>query len=257
MELSDELNERIESYLDGSLEEADQQDFEALIASTPELREEIAFRKKARRAIEALKFKQEFQKIRAADTVLERADNIAPKVVQDKIEEKRTITRPLFGRYAVAASITLLLVAGFLYKSDVFSPTSQRAFNKYYQAETYARGGCPQELPVFKQYADGRYQEALDQVNTLPTDSIFCITYFKGLCYLAQDNSATAIPLFSQAKESKNGEVKNKAKWYLAMAYLEANDNEKAKKMLQEIAAEPENPYSNPASQIISDFFSN
>jgi hypothetical protein len=249
MELSDELNERIESYLDGSLEEADQQEFEALIAATPELGEEIAFRQKTRRAIEALKFKQEFQKIRATATSSEEP--------QEKVEERGEISRPFWSRYAVAASITLLLVAGFLYKSDVFSPTSQRAFNKYYQAETYARGGCPQELPFFKNYADGRYQEALDQVNTLPTDSIFCITYFKGLCYLAQDQSATAIPLFSQATESKNGEVKNKAKWYLSMAYLEANDNEKAKKMLQEIAAEPENPYSNPASQIISDFFSN
>lgn len=249
MELADELNERIESYLDGSLEETDKQEFETLIASTPELEEEIAFRQKTRRAIEALKFKQEFQKIRDSATATEED--------QEKVEEKEKVIRPFWSRYAVAASVTLLLMAGFLYKSDVFTPSSQRAFNKYYQDESYARGGCPQELSVFKQYADGHYQEALDQVKTLPTDSIFCITYFKGLCYLAQDQSSTAIPLFSEAIESTNGEVRNKAKWYLALSYLEVNDKEKAEKLLRAIANESENPYSDPASQIISDFFSN
>jgi tetratricopeptide (TPR) repeat protein len=248
MELSDELNEKIEAYLDASLDESAKIEFEQVLAASPELREELAFRKKTRRSIEALKFRQEFEKIR----------NTVPYPVAPNAKLDAPAVKPLFWpKYAVAASITLLLVAGILYRNDVFSPPGQRVFNKYYQAETYARGGCPQELPSFRLYADGRYQEALEDTKTAPTDSIFCTIYFKGLCYLAQDQSSHAIPLFNQAIESTSKEVQNKALWYLAMAYLEANDQEKAEKTLRKIASVPENPYSALAGEIISDFFSN
>lgn len=246
MALPDDTNDKIESYLNGTMDTAEKVAFEATLELDPQLREEVEFRKKTLRALELLKFKQEFQKTR----------ELVPQQKSIDIEPPKTIVvRPFGSRYAIAASITLLLVAGFLYKSDVFTSRSQRAFNTYYQAETYARGGCPQDLPFFKQYADGKYKEALEQAKSTSGDSIFCVTYFQGLCYLAQDESTVAIPLFTKATESENNEIKNKAQWYLAMAYLEANEAKKAEELLRQIANNSDNPYSTPAGQIISDFF--
>lgn len=238
MERSDELNDKVEAYLSGTLTGSEKADFEALLANDPELQNEVDRQRKLLMAFELLKYKREFAHQRAI-----------PALRETKV---RKLEWP---RYAAAASVVLFLIAGLLYKTGVFTAKSRLAYDKYYEPETYARGGCPQDLPAFQLYAEGKYKDALQKVAPITSDSSACIAYFKGLCYLAIDNSALAIPLFTEASTSGRLEIHQKAQWYLSMAFLEADQSKEARKLLAEIATSPSHPYQRAAQEIINDFF--
>lgn len=238
MERSDELNDQVEAYLSGTLTGSQKTDFETRLANDPELQAEVDRQRKLLLAFELLKYKREFAHQKAV-----------PSLRETKVRKLEWM------RYAAAASVALFLLAGLLYKTGIFTTKSRLAYDKYYEPETYARGGCPQDLPAFKLYAEGKYNDALQKVASLTGDSSACISYFKGLCYLAMDNSKLAIPFLSEASVSGRSEIHQKAQWYLSMAFLEADRSKEARKLLTEIATAPSHPYQRAAQEIIDDFF--
>lgn len=243
MELSDELLQQIDDYLNNRLAPDARAEFEAQMTSQPVLQAEVVTQRRLLNAMATLKTKQKLKEA-YQQYALEAAQT--PKV------------RPLpWTTYAVAASVVGIMVTAAYFATNWFKPNTEVAFNQYYQPEVGARGDCPQDLPAFKLYEQKQYQAALLAAQALPDDSTHCISYFMGLNFLATNQFGNAILSLQVAQQSSSLTTRRKAAWYLGLAYLQANDAPQAERVFRKMVSEndPENPYLRPATNILKQFF--
>lgn len=73
--------------------------------------------------------------------------------------------------------------------------------------------------------------------------------FFLGLIYLRKQNSIEAIKYFQQIQAP----LKANANWYMALAYIQNSDSEKARKILQIIVNDKTNPYQEDANEILDE----
>lgn len=160
-------------------------------------------------------------------------------------EEEPPVKEPILlfkkvTQYAIAASLLLLL--GTVWYDSTYN---SRLYDDFYEAENKrARGvsleGCPDTITISLYYQKS-YVEMLAVLNKQPESP--CSAYYKGLCYLGLKDEVKAIPLFKQAQLSNNKFIKNSADWYMSLAYLKNDEEEKAKKVLEQILKTNEHQY--------------
>lgn len=255
MELSEEAFDELESYLDGTMPEAERGAFEARLAADTALREEVATQRALRRALRVQAFKHELQQARERQ---EGTAQTAPTERQGRVLRPRW-GLPTWQTYAVAASVAVLLLAGvWFWRSGGFQSPEQRAFNEFYRPEDRVRGECPSDLPAFERYAARDYASALAEVSTQADDSTRCLAYFRGLNHLGLDQAAEAVVQFTDALRSSERSVRVRAEWYLALAYLQGDQPGEARRLLARIAGDEdaENPYRARARRILDDHLS-
>lgn len=242
MELSEELLRNIEDYLEGKLLAEEKRAFELRIEAEPALKEEVAAQRRLKNALEVIKTKE---RLKQAYTEYEEATKV------------RSLNRPVWQTYAVAASVIGLMLGIIYFGTDIFKPDSEIAFNEFYQPEANARGECPQELPAFSLYEEKQYEDALAAAMTQKDDSTHCVRYFVGINQLALAKLPQAIQSLQIAQTSPNPSIRRKAEWYLGLAYLRDNNEENAEKTFKAIVErnESENPYVQPAAKILNRFF--
>ncbi len=242
MELSEDLLQQIEAFLDGKLSKEAKENFELRMAGEPLLKEAVEAQRRLRNAMEILKMKE---KLKHAYVQFE-----------DQTK-RRPLNRPVWQTYAVAASIVFIMVSVAYFATDLFKSDTEVAFNAYYRPESAARGECPQDLNGFELYEQKQYEEALFKARSLKDDSTHCVAYFIGINQLALAALPKAIESLQTARASSNAIIVRKAEWYLGLAYLRANDEKNAQRIFESIVEknDPGNPYLPSATKILDRFF--
>lgn len=150
------------------------------------------------------------------------------------------------GAYAVAAALVIGLAA--LVYLNVKEKPHEAAFAEYFapypSAIPLVRSRQPQNKleAAFDKYAAKNYAAALPLFQELltadPRRTTF-IRFYMGISCLGTDEPETAISIFQKEFDDSTGQFHDPAEWYLALAFLKANDAEKCKSILERIVLRP------------------
>jgi tetratricopeptide (TPR) repeat protein len=235
----------IDQYLNGELAE----------------NEDIAFRQ---RLADDKDFAQLFEDVRYLQKGLERAElEKAWKVIQEtevSIDDTAP-TRATTFRWKVwvpvAASATLIAVAvWFLLLTNT---TPQKLYAAYFEvypnveAPIYRDSSAQADSltakdMAFRRYADEDYDMAIELFESIQKPDEGTLFYL-GMSYLAKGEAAKAAAIWEPlSKEAED--YKTQVQWYLALAWLKLDEDEKAKKLF-EILAESGTAYEERSRAIL------
>lgn len=233
--------DRIESFLKGEMSEAERQFFEADLQSNEQLKKEYEACLATEKVIDVLAFQK--QKGRLTPT-------------QEPTEKK---SKYLGRRLLVAAAVLLLLAIGgsLWYAERTYNNTS--IAERLYEPPNFT--GLRGESAYFAQldqatqaYYKQNYEQAISLLNTIPKqDSAYTYAQLMLGCSLIENkNYQDAInSLLYVTKNSQ--ERKQRAQWYLLLAYLGVNDMGNVNKLISEIQNEPNHYFKEELNILIKD----
>jgi len=164
---------------------------------------------------------------------------------------------------AIAASITILLVASITLFNINQTPTNQKLYTKYYSPlENYGnkRGPEKSEQNYWKvalaYYDEGMFDSALINFQKIQisdfkrsiNDPSFPL--YKGNTLMMLGKHDEAIVIFKGMLDDNDGMIMH-ARWYLSMCYLYENNTDKLVPLLEEIAEVEASAYSRDAQKIL------
>lgn len=219
------------------------------------------------------KFRKEFMRLQAMKAMLkadERVNNMRgemstlfDEVVQPKLNKTAQIKQPTKiislqrVALAVAATISLLLVATFVFNSS--DTNTESLYQAYYSpyASNMLRGEVDVNIlyqEALKEYSLKNYDIASQKLSTYiqqieagesgsntssassNVEEYEQLYLLLGNCALNQDNTDQAEEYFNKVLNGSNGQFIHDAKWYLALTYLKSGQEGEAKQQLEDIA---------------------
>jgi hypothetical protein len=224
----------IQTYFEKSLSAEEQKLFDSLMESDTDYAKEVAFQKNLKKAI----------------SLNERADL---KKKLNSFENKKTKVQPPKIWY-VAASILLICGLDFYFSQN--SPAA--IYDEFYQ--TYPNVVAPTvrgenetniKTEAFFEYDNGNYEKSLALFSKIyAAEKVDYALFYKALSQMELQKTTAAIVAFNQFDLSKKNAFTPFIKWYLALAYLKENQNEKALPLLKSLS-ETENPQQEMALKLI------
>jgi hypothetical protein len=153
------------------------------------------------------------------------ASNLKAKLKSLDQSKNTTVRKFNFNVWTIAASLLICVSLAWLYLDKNYS--NKALFDKnFILIENQVRGDQPSNP-----------EEKLSLlIQDLQSDQV---------------NTVTAFQKFIDENEDMDNE--QKAKWYLALAYLKENNIVKSKELLQNIISEKNNPFNNKASILLND----
>lgn len=257
MKLSEEQYELIEAYLRNELSATDQASFESEIQADTELLAEVNRQREIRLGLRALGIQEALQRARE-----QYESSSAP--ASSAVNEPTTV-RPLttWRYWAVAASVVVICGIGYYAYQQTASQQAQLAYTESLRSEDVLLKGFPPAtvppqtrttfLDALQNYKAGNYDRAIDQLRTLPADkqTIPYQNYLLGLSYLANKQPANAIPLLLKAQQTTSPALRQKADWFLALAYVKHNEKERALPLLTQISKDQTHPFQSLAQRVL------
>jgi len=218
----------IDKFFSDTLNDKESALFNKLLQEDPEFKEEFRFQKNLKKALQLNKRESLKATLQGFEKDLEK---------KKKIFTLRT--------WLVAASVIILLGIGSLIFNIYGNDDPNKIYAEYFEPyrniiHPVERGESNEsiEAKAFQAYENGEYYKALNLFNSiknLEEKDVNCIEFFKGVSLMALDKNEEAIDiLLPIASEIEEGDyhLSQKATWYLALAYLNANKIEKAKSKL-------------------------
>ncbi|MBO0933821.1 tetratricopeptide repeat protein [Fibrella aquatilis] len=253
-----EFLEAIEAYEEDRLQPDERRQFEQQRQTDPALRAAHTDYQRFRHSIEAVNIKQ---RLNAIHDRLDTAGVLVQPAEANGQSQQATLptTRPRWQgggkRWAWLAAAGLAgLVLGYLwYSQKELGANTRSLYTTFYRPETAMRGhdDCAiTHAAVLAQYRQGHYQAALDLLPRVPAADA-CSFYYQGLCLLALDEPKKATVALQAAKQQRNGTLRQRAEWYLALAYLQANDAPHAQHELKQILDQSGHPFGPVAGQVL------
>lgn len=143
--------------------------------------------------------------------------------------------RPNYQKWAMAASIALLVALGWMGYNNFSGPNYGNLYESNFQEypnTVYAitRGETVEsiERDAFAAYEAGNYQTAIDNFNRIPAeDREEYLDFYLGQSYLSLGQIAEAKTSFTKVIAS-NSEFTPEAHWYLALISIKEKDKESA-----------------------------
>jgi len=233
----------IEKYFSNSLSPKEQLKFNELLHTDEKFKIELDFQK-------------DLQKV-----IYRNQRNDLKKVLQN-FEQHKPVVKLLniSKKWLVAASILLIVGLGYIFlKNDNYSSPDDLFVQNY---EPYrnivlpvARGATSNtiEQSAFVAYENGNYRKAINLFNSVPNKNDQYIQFYKAMCYMSLNKPKDAISLLKIITESDYNlnsgiNFKELANWYLALAYLDLGEIERAKKQFSVIASDTDNVYKKEVS---------
>lgn len=173
-------------------------------------------------------------------------------------------SRPLllpWHRIAIITAIAATLVLFFIVP-QLLTDSPQQLYTMYYTPEPRGRGddgsnsveATNQILDKARaEYYADQYANALTLLDTLSTDSLRLVPYYRGLTLLALERPKEAVTSLSLAQQAPDVLIRQNAEWYMLLSYLQANDTDNARKTAEMIQASPNHPYQKRASTILNE----
>ena len=262
MTLSQEQVELIEAYLANELSAADRQAFEQDIADDPAMQAELQTQRAMRLGLQALAIEQRLQRARQrvaeqANSTKGDADNQPDAPVKPLIGTKQA---PRWGYWAAAASVVIGLGFGLGVYWYQHQPAPELAYLDPATTDQLTKS-LPADLrPTDRQriidairgYKAGQYDKVVEQLRIPSADrrTVYYQHYFLGLGLLARKQYADAIAPLEAAQASLSLPLRQKASWFLAVAYLKNGEKEKALPILDAIRTDKAHPYHTLAEQV-------
>lgn len=237
----------LEKFMEGRLTEAEQKEFDRLYDVDLNFKTEVDFLTNISKVAEAEDddaFREMLTSFEAEALLTAKRDdkvNDAPPDNEIEAKSKKTGVKRFPTRWLVAASIAL--IAGLTYIFMPASPTSnQDLFNQNFQpypnvVHPIVRGeeGQISKTKAFAAYQNGEYSSAIALFAELyaaskEPDYLF----YQANALLQLKKGKEAIPLLQNHLMTADS-LTEKSDWYLAMAYLQVDDTNNAKKMLQSV----------------------
>lgn len=238
--MEDTLYNRIEDYLDGALDAAAQQAFEAELATDPALAQALADVREARQRL-----RRQWEAADAEEALRDTLRQLGRRHFTGHPDESASPanTRParrrrLYGLLAAAAVVLLGLAWWFLRP-----PADERLYARYRQfpeaAFTLKSGTSPDTrlAAASEDFNAGRYEKALpvfqNHLSAQPDDDEARL--FAGLCLLELNRPDDALALFRDI--SPGSSWADEANWFRALATLRAHDRSGCAALLRAIPA--------------------
>lgn len=243
--MKNELDNRIEDYLDNLMNEEDKKSFELAIQNDKALAKQVAIVQEINQTIGLEGKFQKFQKtINQLNQQYFQTTTTSEKGRTTPKEE--AIVRSINPRkrfLAIAAAVIVLVVSSVLIWNIMQSETvdSAELFAANYEPYTIGQRSGNDDLTevekaAFENYANGNFEAAIPSLETLVSENSTDETYLLSLgnAYLSTQQTDNAIETFSLINDSSvNYQA---AQWYLVLAYLQDNKVKNAKSILTELA---------------------
>lgn len=250
--MENQLYPTIELYLRRQMPPHERRNFEAKIAADPDLAAEVAF-------YEALLLHHD-QKVKAEWRA--KGEAMLENRAQPTSSGISIIRRP---QWAIAATLVLLLAATGIWYTMFYNakPAEQALFETYYKGYHDSNNLNAQQKTAedetwkiaFDAYKAKNYPQAIASAGSLAGSAKYGdkARLLSGSSYLEQGNTAAAVREFQQVKKSALS-LYREAQFYTALAYVRANDRDKAIPALKAVKADAESPYRKKAEEILKDF---
>lgn len=203
------------------------------------------------------KFKKEFDFQKDLQKVIYRNQRSDLKKILQNFEQDKPVGKlfNLSKKLLVAASILLILGLGFVFLKSNYYPSPDKLFVQNYEpyrniVQPVERGKHSNtiEHSAFVAYENGDYHKAINLFNSVPNKNLQYIQFYKSMCYMSLNRTNDAIILLKQITDSgdnfsSENNFKELANWYLALAYLNLGEIEKANEQFSIIANDKDDVY--------------
>lgn len=226
-------DELINGYFEGSLSERQSAELERLRKTDPDFAADFEFEKELKAALK----KKERQEIKSVFSDLDIED--LKHNSSEEPESKVISIRP----WLVAASVVFLLGLGswLLFLTDSDLNTEQLYASNFAPYENVVhpieRGERLEDLKTraFSAYEDADYPLALELFKELQVQhNDPYIAFYEAIVLMQLEQHREAIPLLEDYI-TNDGRLKDRASWYLALAYLKLNNISKSKQQLEKL----------------------
>ncbi|MBO0949633.1 tetratricopeptide repeat protein [Fibrella forsythiae] len=235
MDLSNDLFNEIDAYLNKRMSPTERQVFMERMNQDAELRQEVDIQQQIQDGLDAVVMQRQLAAMR---TGIGRQQRL-----------RRTV------RYASAfVLLCLAFTGGFFWYQSTQTLTPEQAFMAYYEPEPNAREDAVQPAGLAAaraEYYAEHYPEALRLLTSIPPDSLGLVSYYRGITLLAMSRPNDAIPALSSVSQSPDLSLRQRADWYIALAYLKTGDTTKARQTLQVISDNNTHPYREWATDVL------
>lgn len=246
------LEEKIDAYLNGRLSEADQIAFESEIAQDPQLADEVRLQQEAQQLLLADRqraFKTQLQSIAAQQK---------PQLTA-QLEEAPVVALWQRNWVRIAAAVAILIGLSFIFwpsgKAQSY-PQMADAYFEPYPDRLQIRGDDSTDLVQEALLAYNRqdYAEAVRMLQALqPEDEHYLLgRLYHANAHLAMKQPAPAIEILAELHQIKQSAISEITAWYLALAYLQADQAAQAKVILEEISQDEASIYGERAKEILA-----
>lgn len=200
----------------------------------------------------------------SAHSVLQEIDK---KIDLQTSTRKGNVRRLLPMLLSVAASVSILVVAGIWLLSPPITAPSADLFSNYFEPLAVAipqtgidRGPTAYEHTVsrvesaLKKYEEGAFEPANKLFESLPTDQMeqVPIRFYYSLSLLSAGQQDAAITILEKlALEVKDSKYLENIQWYLALAYIKSGTNDKAESPLR--ALQNSSYYQHKAASLLNE----
>lgn len=228
----------IDKYLEGSLNEAERQDFERLRNSSPEFVESLEVQQVIAAGVKAVE--KDLLRRQLMDMVKE--DEQQRTVVDENPKVKVIQFNPRIYGLAGAAAVVLLALL-FLPKLSTDHQHHESVFLTYYEplpVVAESRSGSKEKNKGLALYDAGQYKAAIPLLQaTLSRDTTYSTAVYLGVSYLEIKDDDKAIQHFQLAMDfSPDVFVRQNAEWYACLAFVRNGEEKKARDLLEKIIKE-------------------
>ncbi len=228
----------IEQYLSGKMEKAAQLDFENQLKSNSALQQEVVLHRQVEESLKGEGIHDFRAKLKKADQKWE-TKHSNPKA------STPIFSLPIRRLLLVAASFLLLVLAYNFFDSS----SNQGGTNLYAQHFTpykmvlnqRSSSNAPNTSPALTQaieaYEQKDFATAAQAFATLQQESpkVLSLVFYQAISELSQQKPQTAIPLLKNILAQAPPLFVEQSQWYLALAYLQMEDQGAAQKELEKI----------------------
>ncbi len=253
-----ELYDKIKSYLDGELSQAEKAEFENEMSTNPSFAEDVRIFKFSREHLLPLLEKEDelkdFRKIieQKGEEYFPTNKDLVDHEIPEEVKEAPTIPTPsLFVRFkrskfakplAVAASVLLLI--GFVNLKQIWFPnysndsiTLYNTYHKVPQADFAVLGSQKTPAEIDLQFNAKEYEKTIGLIDKYLENSgknKLKALYFKGLCLQELNKHNEAIKVFENISREQSI-YKYNSIWYMALSYLHEGEEDYAINQLESI----------------------
>ncbi|GAB5398876.1 MAG: hypothetical protein Aureis2KO_04610 [Aureisphaera sp.] len=225
-DITQELFETIEGYLQGTLSDAKKIEFEGSLHNDPKLQQKVDDIKTLLSGIETAAFKEKMNDFH--DTL--GAQNTLVSETPEKSNRGK--------RYLIAGIAASAAILAMLYFGSPNNNSTEALFNRNFQPDP----GLPTTMgatndfsfyDAMVDYKKGDFASAITKWEALPEGTKGdTLTYFLGVAQLAHESEAQAIDYLKGLSQKPDNPFGTETYYYLGMAYLKQGDVENAKKAL-------------------------
>ncbi len=238
--------ELIEKYFSKSLTDDEQIVFNKLIIDDEAFKEEFLFQKDLKKALS-------HNQRSSLKTTLQKFES-------DLNKEKVFPLR----KWLAAASIILVVGMSYFLFSNLYNNSPEKLYAEYFEpyrnvVHPVVRGENEKtiESSAFLAYENGDFHKALNLFNSVSNNEDEYIQFYTAMCNMGLNKNLEAInlllPIANETKNNTELNFKEKANWYLGLAYLNSDDLINAVDQFSNIANHPTAVYKKEEAQEILD----